>query len=504
MHIPRPAGPIIILLGVLGAGLVVSAQSRPQNSEAQLTRGDQMFAARRYEEAFTAYEAASASERAGTRILAGAGQVQVLLRMSLFSEAARMGAAVASRDPQHAMALAVHGDALWAAGLFDEAETRYADALARDANQPLALHGRGRAMATRRHHDEALTDLRRAIALDDKQPAFHYTLAGVLEERREFAEAARALDRYRDTIPSREMSDLTEWADSQANFLRSFGERRPYELISGDRIYTVPLVQGDDRVKVLGRINGREDVEFVLDTGADRTTLTPAIASKAGVVPVRSLQTAGVGAVGVGYRGLQVARLDELQMGDFRMAHVGALIKSPALPGLPRPEGAGFSPLSIGFSIEVDYAAGTMLMGRVLPERTFPITLPLRMHRLPFVRGTLNGTMPVNLAIDTGGTAISLSRRVASRLETPTARLVPARVFGTSGWDPSAFLLPYVDLLLAPGVGSSQSSVVVLNLDAPSAMLGFELGGILGHRFLSRYLVRIDLVRGEVGLQPRQ
>jgi hypothetical protein len=125
------------------------------------------------------------------------------------------------------------------------------------------------------------------------------------------------------------------------------------------------------------------------------------------------------------------------------------------------------------------------------------------MQRLPFVRGELNGAMPVNLAIDTGGTAISLSRRVASRLETPTARLVPAKVFGTSGLDPTAFLLPFVDLEVAPGIGTSQRSVVVLNLDAPSALLGFELGGILGHEFLSRYLVRIDLVRGFVGLQPR-
>lgn len=499
--------PMALLVGVFAAGLVVSAQAPPQgrplSSEAQLTRGDQMFAARRYEEAFNAYDAARASERPGTRIMAGAGQVHVLLRMSLFSEAARMGAAVASRDPQHPMALAVHGDALWAAGLFNEAEQRYDDALARDANQPLALHGRGRALAARRQFDEALAQITRAIKIDKRQAAFYYTLAGVHEERRAFREAAAALDRYRDTVPSREMDDLVQWAQSQADFLRSFGSRTPYELLSGDQVYTVPLIMDEDRVKVRGRLNDREDVEFVLDTGADRTTLTPAIASRAGIVPVRTLQTAGVGSVGVGYRGLQVARIDEIQIGAFRMAQVGALIKSPSMPGLPRPEGAGFSPLSMGLSIEVDYGAQSMTMARVLPERDFPVRLPLRMQRLPFVRGTLNNSMPVNLAIDTGGTAISLSRRVASRLESPTARLVPAKVFGTSGWDPSAFLLPYVDLEVAPGVGSSQRSVVVLNLDAPSALLGFELGGILGHEFLSKYVLRIDLVRGFVGLWPR-
>ena len=35
--------------------------------------------------------------------------------------------------------------------------------------------------------------------------------------------------------------------------------------------------------------------------------------------------------------------------------------------------------------------------------------------------------------------------------------------------------------------------VVVLDLKAPSALLGFQVGGIVGHNFLSRYRVEIDL-----------
>jgi hypothetical protein len=36
-------------------------------------------------------------------------------------------------------------------------------------------------------------------------------------------------------------------------------------------------------------------------------------------------------------------------------------------------------------------------------------------------------------------------------------------------------------------------SVVVLNLDTPSALLGFQVGGIVGHNFLRNYRVAIDL-----------
>ena len=32
-----------------------------------------------------------------------------------------------------------------------------------------------------------------------------------------------------------------------------------------------------------------------------------------------------------------------------------------------------------------------------------------------------------------------------------------------------------------------------ISVDTPSALLGFQLGGIVGHRFLSKYRVGIDL-----------
>jgi hypothetical protein len=118
------------------------------------------------------------------------------------------------------------------------------------------------------------------------------------------------------------------------------------------------------------------------------------------------------------------------------------------------------------------------------------------------VRGVINGASPAGFVVDTGGVATSVNASVASRVPpSEDARRVPVRVYGMAGWDRGAFLMPFVDIDFGPNVGVNRSSVVVLNLDAPSALLGFQLGGIIGHQFLSRYEVSIDLERSIVGLR---
>ena len=62
--------------------------------------------------------------------------------------------------------------------------------------------------------------------------------------------------------------------------------------------------------------------------------------------------------------------------------------------------------------------------------------------------------------------------------------------------------MPDVDLEFST-IRFSRIPVVVLNLRAPSALLGFQLGGIVGHRFLSKYLVTIDMDRSVVGLDTQ-
>jgi len=66
--------------------------------------------------------------------------------------------------------------------------------------------------------------------------------------------------------------------------------------------------------------------------------------------------------------------------------------------------------------------------------------------------------------------------------------------------DENAFLLPGVNLDFEE-IEYRNVGLAVLNLRAPSVLLGFQLGGIVGHRFLSDYRVSMDMGRSELRLE---
>lgn len=426
------------------------------------------------------------------------GVVMALLRRAKFDEARDAALRLRERLPASADVRALSGDALWGAGLFDEAEDEFDAALAIDPDHPRARDGRARALAARGQLQHALDEAIAATRLSPSTPDFHHTLAAVYERLNRYDEAAAALETYANLLPPAEKS---AWAMARVKFLRSFERQTPLDF--GDRTgpFTVPVRIVGNKVLVRGRVNGGTPVDFVLDTGSEQVVLSGRVAARAGVRPVTYVQSAGVGQAGM--RPLQAARVNSLQVGSMHVRNVPVLIKSPGLPDVPGQEADTFSPLALGLSMVLDYERRELTLAPMLPEEPFDITLPLRMHRLAMVRGTAGGRA-ASFVVDTGGEAISLSTRTAEAIErVPGVRHVPLRVWGSSGWDPTAFLLPYVDLAFAD-IGQPNTSVIVLDLDAPSALLGFKIGGIIGHRFLRDYRVTIDLPRARVGLVARR
>ena len=306
--------------------------------------------------------------------------------------------------------------------------------------------------------------------------------------------AADAFESYVESLAGTRMDQKIEWARSEIRFLRSFGERVPVYVAPErlDAIHTIPFRLQRDKVIVRGRVNGGSEIDLVIDTGAEQMVLSQATAQRVGVRPITNTLSAGVGRVGM--RGLELGRADTLEVGSLSVENVPALIKNPPLQGLPatRSENS-FSPLALGMSAIVDYENHRIVIARELPpEPPADVELPMRFHRLALVRGIINGSVQKSFIVDTGGEVISISLSTANALGMVPVRHIPLRVYGTSGWDDDAFLLPGVNLGF-DRIRFDNFSVVVLNLHRPSALLGFHIGGIIGHTFLGDYRVVLDL-----------
>jgi tetratricopeptide (TPR) repeat protein/predicted aspartyl protease len=467
--------------------------------DVQVQLGDLLLAEGRYPEAADAYRRAAADPDADVASRAGAGLVLTQLRQADFRGAVAQAADLRATYPDNAAVASVHGDALWASGLFEEAEAAYDRAVTLQATHARGRHGRARALSARGRLDEALIEVQDALRLSPSDAEFHHTAGAIYERMHRFEEASAALVNYVNLLPNRERSEKAAWARAEIRFLEAFKGRTPFDLDGDrDRVWTVPIRISNDKVLVRGRVNGGSEADFILDTGAEQTVISRDIARRRGVVPITYVQSAGVGDVGL--RGLQVGRLDTLQVGDLKIRNVPCLIKNPPLGGLPGREPESFSPLALGLSMRIDYTRRLLVMARNLPAEAYAAELPLRLHRLAMVRGRVNGMHPATFVVDTGGEVISISQSTAGLIEPDAAfRRIPLKVYGTSGWDKDAFLMPNVDLEFS-SIRFNRIPVVVLNLRAPSALLGFELGGIVGHRFLSKYRVTIDLNRSIVGL----
>jgi predicted aspartyl protease len=307
-----------------------------------------------------------------------------------------------------------------------------------------------------------------------------------------YEEAAAAYGNYVNLLPNKDTSEKAAWSRAEIRFLRSFGQRVPFQLDPGadETVYTVDFRLLNDKVVVRAKINDSSAMDFVVDTGSENTVITETTARRLGIAPVTYTLSAGVGEVGL--RGLQLARIDSLELGPLKIRNIPCLIKNPPLRDLPVKESESLSPLALGFSMIIDYKTHKLTFGKRLPQEPAEFELPLRLYRLATVRGVVGGHQ-ANFVVDTGGEVISISQATASVLGKPEgSRRIALKVYGSSGWDRDAFLMPGVDLAFDT-IQYKNFPVVVLNLYAPSALLGFQLGGIVGHKFLSHYRVGIDL-----------
>ena len=492
--LPRVAS-VFVACGIAVA--VLSAQA-PRDLTGQLARATALYDDGKYSDALKSFVAASESPEASTALAARKGTVLAALRVGEFT-VARRAASILSTHEADAEALTLSGDALWAAGFFDEADHDYARALVVDPRSGRARYGIARSLSSRSRLTEALGEVERGLESSPGDSDLYAVRGTVLERLNRFEDAARAYDESANLLPTREPAAIAI-ARNRATLLRSFARRPPLDVSDEDAnsTHTLPFKLVNNKIVVLGRLNGMQ-VEWVLDTGAERTGISPETASAAAIRTVTSTLTAGVGQPGV--RRIRLGRADTVELGSLKVHNVPVAIRAPTIGGAARWQGQSLSPIALGFSVSVDYARKRVVLARVLPESPAAgITLPMRIQPLPLIRGTLNSMHPAYFVVDTGGEVISIGADTADLLGMESARHIRLRVLGMSGPDEDAFLLPGVDLDFQ-GVSLRRVGLAVLNLRAPSVLLGYQVGGIVGHNFLSRYRVSIDVARSEVRLE---
>ena len=496
-----PIHALVFCLAALAAlftlGVHAADQTAPQDPAAQYQLATEFFEDARYREAVDAYDLATQADDDALVTRARKGKVRASLRIAEFEPALREAEELMDDPAADAESQTLLADALWATGSFDEADTVYREALDETPGLSRARFGLARSLATRSKLDEALTEAL-ITAAAAPQDAEVQALVGLVYERlNRYEEAADAYERYIALLPSREDSTMSVFFASKVRLLRSFGRRVPLQMEDAAGLHRVKFRLVNNKIVLQGRVNWTP-VEFVLDTGSEHTGLSDATARRAGVRAVTSTITAGVGIGSL--RRLDLGRAERIEIGSLKMRNVPVAIRGVMRGALPRWQNETLSPLSLGLSVGVDYQRKEVTLARTLPDGEADFRLPMRMNRLPLVRGMLNETHPAYFVVDTGGELISISAETADSLSMTPVRRIPLRVFGMSGIDNSAFLLPGVDLDFDE-IEYRNVGLAVLNLRAPSVLLGFQVGGIVGHSFLADYRVSMDLGRSELRLE---
>jgi len=495
---------VLCAAALVATTLVLRAQDKitAGDAELQFQLGNLLADETRFREALDAYDKALQTDDKDLQVHAREGRIKAQLRIADYEGAEKDAELLRDAAPSDPEALSLYADSLWAAGLFDEADAVYDQALAMNKDSSRARFGRARSLATRSKLADALTEAQAAAAMNPRDGEIHAEIGEIYQRMHRFAEAANAYTNFINLLPNKDRSDKAMWTRSQVKFLEAFEGRVPVDIDQDDlgAAHTIPFRLVDDKIVVQARVNGGRPQDFVLDTGSEETVISQETARRASISPITYTLSAGVGEIGL--RGLQLSRIDKLDIGDLQIRNVPVLVKNPALRGIPKREMEGFSPLAFGMSVVIDYQHRQLTIARSLPafEGGGEMQLPMRVHRLAMVRGMLNSTRPTYFVVDTGGEVISISSETAGHFQQKDQRRIPLKVYGTSGWDRDAFLMPGMNLNFDQ-IEYKNMPLVVLNLRAPSVLLGFQLGGIVGHNFLSHYKVALDTERSALRLQ---
>ena len=243
-------------------------------------------------------------------------------------------------------------------------------------------------------------------------------------------------------------------------------------------------------------VNGQGPFEFILDTGAGTSLLSPELAQKIGakIIGAKEGQSAG------GKVSVSLAKVDSLAVGETRrddvdvgivdLSHIGKTIGAKIDGDL----GYNFFDR---FQITIDYSnceirfddpKGVEYFGAAA-RAEMPLRLANPAKPLILVDTYLNGRGPFQFAIDTGTSTTAIAPELAKQLGVAGSPIGPATT-GGSHIDVTAASLQ--SFAIGRAKVDNMAVVVADFFTVLSQAVGAKLDGIVGYNFLRNYKVVID------------
>jgi predicted aspartyl protease len=387
-------------------------------------------------------------------------------------------------------------DELWSRGLFEEAEAIARGVIANRPEDGASRELIARALLSRGDGEGARRECEAALASASVTPKWHYTMGRAYARLGEFSAAAREFGIFvQMSSPADRGSPAQVAAAGDAELFRAMRRSPRAVVFEDDSVRRVKFQIVGGHLFVMASVNRGRPTPWMIDTGAERTAVTHQTAERSGVTVL--LQ---------GRRGEErlVALLDEFAFGGLTFHEVPALVRLQAFHTAPHLGGDAFSPLAFGLSMVIDYERAELLLSRRLPDDPQEWTLPMLFHGVPTVRATVGGR-PIALVVDSGANATVFAPWAAvDPADLVLRRQLPMHVVDTRNRrDPGAVMIIPAPSIALGDVTLPATPVITMDLARPSQVLGFQIGGLLGHATLQTYRVTFDVARNRFGLSRR-
>ncbi len=456
----------------------------------------------------------------------------VLIKQSKFQEGYQNAAQVLAADPLSSRAHALLGTALLRSGEFrNSIESLYTAAKFND-REALAIAGLSEIEYFENRSRNAYFGMKRAVMLDPYEPDYYLSLARACSRMEYYGEAADAYERFLSVAPKTDAERRVR-IRGLIDFYRYLGTAKIHRT-GGKEISIIPFTVINHRPFIKLVVNGKETLQFVIDSGASLSVISDKAAARLGIKPVaRGGNARAVG--GSGSFPIVYGLLDSLMIGESKIESVPVYIRtvhhSDDMPESERADGyIGLSVLS-NFAVTLDYQTRQMTLDRTpvrdevaavksdvaKPDAAKPeapagsiadgIEIPIRSTSggLASAEAKLPGMdRPLNFIIDTGATISVISKAAVERNQLQGMKLVGEtfRVIGAAGIEEGAEALG-LSTLIVGGLKKSNARALILDLDAVNETSGFEQHGILGGDYLSHCRIVLDLRRFQFRLTPQ-